>query len=658
MSKSIQEQFEQLFPSLAKEFTLKPFQVKVIENVLNNGNTLCIMPTGGGKSIIYYLSGLISGGITIVISPLIALICEQEEKLKALGIDVLALHSGITPEKQFSLLKKFARNEINPKFIFVSPEKLATDGFFEYCIKCRKDEIKLITIDEVHCVSQWGLHFRPFYKDIPSFLSNVFCDKIPNILALTATLNPKEVNDITNAFQIENRNVLKDTAFMRSEITLKVIKCITEEEKEEKLWDLLKIHKGEKTLVYVYRVQGGRSVEDFSRRANSEHSLNSTYFHGEMSAKERQEIIAQYKSNKIDVIFATNAFGMGIDIKDIRVVIHFWIPESIEQYYQEIGRAARDKGAANAYLLFSDKNLSVKKEYFINKSFPSREKLVEVFSRIFKPEPGLQTLSYFEDEDTAKCLQYYIAAGVVKIIAKGFGNFNNLTSITNSELQRIYDLTKKKLLITSTKKSGIPVKNIVELVYSSIVNNEATASKLDKCLVVEVNQSALSDADLDFIERDIEIKKDYKHGLLDFFVFTLSNTNSSVELHQEIGRYLGADKESLRKIYPTAKGDYVRSKSEVIIANLLYSSGLEYEYEKELKHAHGVMRPDFTIKTPSGNTYYWEHLGMLGTEEYDNAWLFKKNIYDNQFSGKLKVTYEGITINTSATLLINDLKKL
>lgn len=658
MSKNIQKQFERLFPSLAKEFTLKPFQVNVIENVLTNGNTLCIMPTGGGKSIIYYLTGLISGGITIVISPLIALICEQEEKLRNLGVEVLALHSGISSEKQFLLLKQFAQKEINPKFIFVSPEKLATDGFFEYCIKCRKGEVKLVTIDEVHCVSQWGLHFRPFYKDIPSFLSNIFCDKIPNILALTATLNPKELKDITSAFHIQTSNILKDTAFMRSEITLKVIKCITEDEKEEKLWDLLKIHKGEKILVYVYRVQGGRSVEDFSRRANSEHSLNSTFFHGEMSAKERQEVIAQYKSNKIDIIFATNAFGMGIDIKDIRVVIHFWIPESIEQYYQEIGRAARDKGAANAYLLFSDKNISVKKEFFINKSFPSRNKLTEVFSRIFKPDTGLQTLSYFEDEDIAQCLQYYIAAGAVKIIAKGFGHFNNLSKITNNELQRIYDLTKKKLLITSAKKSGIPVEKIVELVYSSLVNNEATTNKLDKCLVVDVNKSSLSDADLDAIEKDIELKKDYKHGLLDFFIFTLSNISSSVELHQEIGRYLGADKESLRKIYPTVKGDYVRSKSEVIIANLLYSSGLDYEYEKELKHSHGVMRPDFTIKTPSGNTYYWEHLGMLGTEEYDNIWLFKKNIYDSQFSGKLKVTYEGITINTSATQLISDLKKL
>ena len=288
MSNSIQKQFESLFPSLAKEFTLKPFQVKVIENILNNGNTLCIMPTGGGKSIIYYLAGLINGGITIVVSPLIALICEQEEKLKELGVEVLALHSGISPEKQFASLKKFARKEINPKFIFVSPEKLATDGFFEYCIKSRKDEIKLVTIDEVHCVSQWGLYFRPFYKDIPTFLSNVFNENFPKILALTATLNPKEVEDITNAFYIKTCNILKDDAFMRSEITLKVIKCITEEEKEEKLWNLLKIHKEEKTLVYVYRVQGGRSVEDFSHRANADHSLNSAFFHGDMSAKKRQ----------------------------------------------------------------------------------------------------------------------------------------------------------------------------------------------------------------------------------------------------------------------------------------------------------------------------------------------------------------------------------
>lgn len=658
MSYNIQEDFRKFFPSYAMQFNLKPFQEKVIENILDKGNTLCIMPTGSGKSLIYYMAGMMLGGITIVVSPLIALICEQEQKLKDLGIEVLALHSGISPEKQQTLLQQFATKEITPRFIFVSPEKLATDGFFEYCITRRKEEIKLVTIDEVHCVSQWGLHFRPFYKEIPNFLCSVFGVQIPKIIALTATLNPRELSDIVTDFQIPTENILKDDVLMRSEITLNVIKCIDENEKEEKLWELLKIHNNEKVLVYVYRVKGGRSVEDLSQKANKNFSIRSSYFHGEMTAKERQDIIEKFKKNEINVIFATSAFGMGIDINDIRTIIHFWIPESIEQYYQEIGRAARDKNEANAYLLFSEKNISVRKEYFIDKSFPPKEMLVEVYKRLFNSKTGLVSVPYFNDEDTAKCLHYYTAIGAVKIITKGISNIKNITAITDEKIKKIYDATITKSLIISSSKTGIPIDEILQMVYSAAVESRIRVGKFDKRLIVEVNKSELSEDDLKKIEEIIEEKKEYRKGLLDFLIYTISNTEYSIELHQEICRYLGADKESLNRIYPTAKGDLVRSKSEVIIANLLYYEGLEYEYEAKLHHSSGIIKPDFTVKTPGGKYIYWEHLGMLGSEEYDKIWLYKKDIYDNQFPGQLRTTYEGITINNSVMKLIQELKML
>ena len=163
---------------------------------------------------------------------------------------------------------------------------------------------------------------------------------------------------------------------------------------------------------------------------------------------------------------------------------------------------------------------------------------------------------------------------------------------------------------------------------------------------------------MDKIENDISLKREYKHDLLKYLIYVFSNTESSIELHQEIGRYLGVNEDELKKIYHTTKGDLVRSKSEVIIANLLFDSGLEYHYERELIYDKGKIRPDFTVVTPSGNTYYWEHLGMLGIEEYDNIWLLKKEIYDSQFKGKLKVTYEGPSLNSSALKLIDELKLL
>ena len=655
---NISEQFEYYFPSWAAAMTVRPFQEKAIQNVLMHGNTLCIMPTGSGKSLIYYLSGLISGGITIVISPLVALIDEQEQKLRDQGIETLVLHSGLTAEKQFLLLKQFAQKKINPKFIFASPEKLATDGFFEYCIKCRKDEIKMITIDEVHCVSQWGMQFRPFYAEIPAFISSVFGDLWPKILALTATLNPRELADVVAAFQIKTENILKYPQFIRSEISLKVVKCVNEDEKEEKLWSLLEIHKHEKTLVYVYRVKGGRSVEDFSYRANQDHQIKSAFFHGEMSAKERQEIIAKFKRNEIDVIFATNAFGMGIDISDIRTVIHYWIPESVEQYYQEVGRAARDGIASHAYLLYSEKNIAVRRKNFIDKSFPDKETFAKFYARTFKSQPGLQTLPYFDDEDTAKCLHYLIAIGLIKIVAKGFGDLRGLSNIKDAELYRVYNATRTKNLISSSKKTGMPTDKLVDLVYDALVHDRAQTKKLDKRLVIELTKAGICDEDWIQIENQISEKRQYRHDLLDYFLYVLSNTTNSIELHQEICRYLGSDKDNLNKIYSTLKGDMVRSKSEVIIANMLYHSGLEYVYEKELVFEGGQMRPDFTVTTPKGRIIYWEHLGLLGTENYDETWLIKKRAYDSHYPGQLEVTYEGATISTSAAQKIDALLQM
>jgi ATP-dependent DNA helicase RecQ len=574
---NIDEAFSSNFPKLASKFSLKDFQKRVISNVVEKDNTLCIMPTGGGKSLIYWIAGILSGGITIVISPLIALIDEQSEKIAEQGIEVLTIHGGMDSAKQANVLKDFANKVINPKFIFVSPEKIATDGLFEYCIRERKNEITMLVIDEVHCVSQWGTSFRPFYKRIPDFLDCIYNegrDKQPRILALTATLNPKEVVDICREFNIDKSNIIKDNLLMRSEISLKVLQFNNENEKEDKLWDIIKIHKNEKILIYVYRIGSERGVEKLADKAN-EKGYKSVYFHGEMTAKERKEIIDRYKNNEINVIFATNAFGMGIDIPDIRVVIHFMIPESVEQYYQEVGRAARDGNVANAYLLYTNKNIDVKRKYFIDGSFPSAEKLVNTYKKIAEQGEGLHTLPYFEDEEIQQCLPYYLDSGVLRIECKGFSDLKSLKNVEDKALTDIINSTKTKNLITTVKKSKVNVKTIVNKVYESVVKGLATTTKpLDRRLIVEVIEREISEVKMQAIQSAIDEKREYKHGLLDYLIFLISDNTSSNELHQEIGRYLGVEKHMLNRIYSTVKGDRVRSKSEVIIANLLAQNGL------------------------------------------------------------------------------------
>ena len=651
--------FNSHFPNLSKEFEnnnweLKPHQIKTITNVIDKNNTLCIMPTGGGKSLIYWLSGIITGGITIVVFPLISLIVEQEEKLRNENIDVLTLHSNISAEKQFALLKNFANGTITPKFIFVSPEKLATDGFFEYCIRQRKKEIKLITVDEVHCVSQWGISFRPFYRNIPDFMNRIFDDEKPKILAMTATINPKELNDVCKYFEISKDNIIKDQALMRSEIALHTIKFNNENDKDNKLWDLLNIHKKEKTLIYVYRVNGKRSVIELSERANTQHGLKSMCFHGDMDANERKEILSKYKNDEINIIFATNAFGMGIDIPNVRVVIHFMIPESVEQYYQEIGRAARDKKAANAYLFYSNKNIDVKRKHFIDASFPKREKIKQIYKKM------TPTLPYFDDEEIQKCLHYFIDCGAIQIEAKGFSDLKMLSDIKNKKLINIFDSTKTKYLISSSKKTGENISDIINLVYTSIINDEVKLIKPpDRRLIISKKEEELSDEQLDKIINIIDQKKKYKHELLDYLIYVLENNTSSIELHQEIARYLGVDKNMLNKIHATTKGDKVRSKSEVIIANLLFQHNIKYEYELPLEYEHGKqIKPDFTITFSEGKNIFWEHLGLLGSETYDENWLHKMKIYETYYPGMLRTTYEGVTITDSTMDLIKEIKSL
>lgn len=657
---NIDLEFNNHFPVLSKEFeennyALKDFQKRVITNVVEKDNTLCIMPTGGGKSLIYWLSGVLMGGITIVISPLIALIDEQTEKIRNQGFDVLSIHGGMSSSKQEETLIDFANGKLTPKFIFVSPEKIATDGLFEYCLKKRKDEIKLLVIDEVHCVSQWGKSFRPFYKRIPDFLERIYenSEDKPRTLALTATLNPKEVVDICTEFQIDKINIIRDNLLMRSEISLKVLKFGNENEKEDKLWDIVKIHKNEKVLVYVYRIGSERGVERLAEKA-SDKGYSSIHFHGEMTSKERQEIIAKFKNNEINLIFATNAFGMGIDIPDIRVVIHYMIPESVEQYYQEIGRAARDGGVANAYLLYSNKNVDVKRKYFIDGSFPDEEKIKRVFKKIADQGVGLRTLPYFEDEEIQICLPYYLYSDVLTIKSKGFSGLKGLDDVKDKSLLDIVNSTKTKNLISTVKMTKLDVQNIIDKVYEAVVTNMATTKKpLDRRLVVEVLEQEISEDKMKAIMDEINEKLKYKHELLDYLVYLINECDSSNELHQEIAKYLGVEKHMLNRIYSTVNGDKVRSKSEVIIANLLADNSIEYEYEKKLEYDNGRwIEPDFTIKKEDGTELYWEHLGMLGVESYDNRWLKKQDIYEEYFPDSLVITYEGANITNNALDII------
>lgn len=651
--------FNKYFPDLTDQFSLKSFQLKAIDNVANKKkNTLAIMQTGGGKSLVYWISGLSLNGITVVISPLIALIDEQTEKLENFGYKVLKLHGGISSKKQTDILKNLYNKKFNPDFIFVSPERLATDGFFEFCLNHRKKEIKLFVIDEIHCVSQCGFSFRPFYKSISVFLDKLYYNDWPIILGLTATINPKDLQEISKGFRITLENILKDELLIRPEIELIVEKVSNEDKKEERFWQLLDIHRNEKTLVYLYRKYYKRGTEDLLKKA-LEKGHNAINFHGDMSGYERQKIIEEFRNERKNLVIATNAFGMGIDISDIKNIIHFMPPESVEQYYQEIGRAARKKNSSGrAYLFYTNKNIKVKRTHFIEKSFPTISEIVHIHKKITSNyKIGYMTLKYFQNEDAQNSFSYLLTNKIIKIHSKGFTNLKDLIEINDEESKQLYDSTKTKGIIAISEKNNIEPREIINKVYSAIINDKVKIKKFDKSLIIENFYSEIPRHIIKNIEKEIEEKKKYKNDLLTYFVFLLDNYIRSNELHQEIGLYIGVPKHKLNRIYKTLKGDFVISKSEVIIANILYTSNIKYKYEEKLYYAKNkYILPDFTI-VYNGKTYFWEHLGLVGVENYDERWLEKKKIYEKHFPNQLIVTYEDVLLSENVKQKIEGIKK-
>jgi ATP-dependent DNA helicase RecQ len=639
MKNKIDQTFKTHFEAVGKE--LRDEQEKVILSVLEGKNTLCLMPTGGGKSLCYWVSGKALEGTTIVIFPLTALMDEQAKKLQNHGCKVFTFHSGINSKQQYEEVIGLYNGE-KPDFIFVSPERLATDGFLEFVLKSIRDKIKLVVIDEVHCISQWGFDFRPFYKEIPYFLENVFGVDKPIVLGLTATINPEDLKEICKDFNISKQNILRSKYLLRYNIRTSVVKVKDEDDKDERFWATIEAHKNEKILIYLDRVSGKRSTETLSQEA-IRRGYRAEFFHGERSTEVKADVIERFKKGVINLVFATSAFGMGIDIPDIRGVIHYLPTESVEQYYQQIGRAGRDSKNSWAILFYSAKNLDVRRRHFIEKSFPTNEQVKKAFEILTDHKVGNKTINYFQEEDNVQAACHYIfRTGLVKVVCKGLQSLSPFEAkIPIAKFEEYFNASKTKGVITTAKKISISEKEICENVFEWLAQKKLRTIKApDKCLIVQSSSVELDEGNIALILQDIAEKKQYKHRKFDEFIALLEGFENHTRFQQAIGAYLGIDKFELGKIHETLSGVLVRSKSEVIIANILYERNVKFQYEMEIKSPNGEMYcPDFVIDW-SGNRYFWEHLGMLDIPEYQNNWLIKKQWYENYFPGQLITTEE------------------
>jgi ATP-dependent DNA helicase RecQ len=340
-------------------------QEEIINSVLDENDTLALLPTGGGKSICYQVPALVNEGICIVISPLIALMKDQVENLQKRGIKALAIFSGMNKREIDIALDNCVFGDY--KFLYVSPERLQTEIFK---VRLAKMKVNLIAVDESHCISQWGHDFRPAYQKIKE-IRDIIQKSVP-FLAVTATANTRVIQDIASQLSIDSQHIIKQS-FARENLGYLVLK---EENKKQRLIQIIR-KTGGCGIVYVNTRRKTKEIAEFLRQ----NGITADYYHGGLSQEDRNNRQGNWIKNKTQVIVATNAFGMGIDKPDVRVVVHMEPPPSPEAYFQEAGRGGRDGKKSFAVLLYkpSDKTTL---ERFHELEFPDTIQIKKVYNAL------------------------------------------------------------------------------------------------------------------------------------------------------------------------------------------------------------------------------------------------------------------------------------
>ena len=357
-----------IFHQILKQYwgydQFRPLQEDIIHSVSAGKDTLGLMPTGGGKSLTFQVPAMTMKGLCLVVTPLIALMKDQVDNLRQRGIRSLAVYSGMTRQEIITTLENAIFGDY--KFLYVSPERLVTQLFLS---KLRDMDVCMLVVDESHCISQWGYDFRPSYLKIADIRQH-----LPNIpvLALTATATPEVIDDIQAQLHFREKNVFRKS-FERKNLAYSVRNT---EGKAEELVQILRRTKGS-SIVYVRSRQRTKEISDFLVQNN----FSSDYYHAGLSSADKTKKQNAWKKNETRIIVCTNAFGMGIDKPDVRVVIHTDLPNSIEEYFQEAGRAGRDGDSASAIILF-EKNDSTKLKKRIRDEFPQREFIHHVYDSL------------------------------------------------------------------------------------------------------------------------------------------------------------------------------------------------------------------------------------------------------------------------------------
>ena len=361
-------------------------QRDVIDAVLRGDDCLCIMPTGGGKSLCYQLPSLARQGTTLVVSPLIALMKDQVDALQRLNIRATYINSSLDGSTQRERMESFAQGQYD--LLYVAPERLRNVAFLD---AVRQTRVQLLAIDEAHCISEWGHDFRPDYARIGRFRKRI---GDPQTIALTATATVTVRQDIVDVLDLKQPSIFV-SGFARDNLNLCVESPATISAKDDRLVEYLKRMPGA-GIVYATTRKG---CEHLVEILSDELDRPVAYYHAGMDAHQRRQIQEQFMSGQIPIVVATNAFGMGIDRADLRFVVHYNLPGSLEAYYQEAGRAGRDGLPSQCMLLYTYQDRFIQ-EFFIENAYPSREIVKQVYEylRSIEHDPIELTLQEIKDD--------------------------------------------------------------------------------------------------------------------------------------------------------------------------------------------------------------------------------------------------------------------
>ncbi len=365
-------------------------QESVINAVLDGRDILAVMPTGAGKSLCYQVPAMLLSGITLVISPLISLMQDQVKALNEAGVDAAFINSSLSEKEMHDTFKNASKGQY--KIIYVAPERLMSEGFVRLA---KGVEISMITVDEAHCISQWGQDFRPSYMDIAEFV-NVL-DKRPIISAFTATATQNVREDIICSLGLTNPYFLV-TGFDRENLFFQVDKP---KSKDRFILDYLDRHKGESGIIYCATRKNVDSLYTLLKKRN----ISVAKYHAGISIEERKQMQDDFVFDYTSIVIATNAFGMGIDKSNVRFVIHYNMPSSMENYYQEAGRAGRDGLNSECILLFSPQDIIINRFLLEHKDFSDIDPTDAMTIR----ERDIKRLQIMEGYCyTTECLRNYI----------------------------------------------------------------------------------------------------------------------------------------------------------------------------------------------------------------------------------------------------------